>query len=394
MYGFFSVSLEKEENIWYYNEYPQSGPPVSREMEVTKMKALIAMSGGVDSSVAACLMKERGFDCVGATMKLFTGDDIGAPREHSCCSLDDVLDARSVADSLGFPHYVFNFADRFREEVIDKFIRAYENGLTPNPCIDCNRRLKFDSLFRRARELECDYVVTGHYARIEKAASGRYLLKKAADFDKDQSYVLYAMTQEQLAHALFPLGGLTKPEVRAIAAEHGFVNAQKSESQDICFVNGESYAEFIERFTGKAYPEGDFVSPDGKVLGRHKGIIRYTVGQRRHLGISAAERLYVSAVDPTSNTVTLACGGGPLSKALIAADVNLISVAEIKSSLRVSVRTRYRQTEQPATAVMTEDGRLRVDFDSPQRAVTPGQAVVLYDGDTVVGGGTIERAIS
>ncbi|MCH5186780.1 MAG: tRNA 2-thiouridine(34) synthase MnmA [Oscillospiraceae bacterium] len=354
-------------------------------------RALIAMSGGVDSSVAAYIMKEKGFDCVGATMKLFGDGDIGAAREHSCCSLEDVLDARSVADSLGMPHYVFNFADRFREEVIDKFIHAYENGMTPNPCIDCNRYLKFEKLFLRAREMDCDYVVTGHYARIEKDENtGRYLLKKAIDEDKDQSYVLYAMTQEQLAHVLLPLGGMTKPDVRAIAEANGFVNAKKHDSQDICFVQGESYAEFIERHTGRVYPPGDFVDTEGNVLGRHKGIIRYTVGQRRHLGVPAAERLYVAAVNPGDNTVTLATGGGKFSNVLTAHDINLISVPAIEQPMRVKVRTRYHQKEQWATAVQTDEDSLRVEFDEPQRAIAAGQAVVMYDGDVVVGGGTIE----
>ena len=250
-------------------------------------KAVIAMSGGVDSSVAAFLTKSRGYDCIGATMKLFNNEDVCIPREKSCCSLEDVEDARNVAHSLGIPYYVFNFTDRFREDVIDRFVDAYETGATPNPCIDCNRYLKFEKLFLRAQEINCDYVVTGHYARIEyDETSERYLLKKAADETKDQSYVLYSMTQEQLRHTFFPLGNLRKSVVRKIAQEHGFVNAKKHDSQDICFVQNGTYADFIKQYTGKEYPPGDFILKNGTVLGRHQGIINYTVGQRKRLGIA------------------------------------------------------------------------------------------------------------
>ena len=353
-------------------------------------KALIAMSGGVDSSVAAYLMKSQGYDCMGVTMKLFHNEDIGISREHSCCSLDDVEDARSVAYALGIPYHVFNFSDRFEESVISRFISAYENGVTPNPCIDCNRYLKFDKLYLRAKELSYDYVVTGHYARIEKDdSSGRYLLKKALDADKDQSYVLYALTQEQLAHTIFPLGGLTKPEVREIAEAHGFINAHKQDSQDICFVQNGSYADFIEEHTGKSYPCGDFIDRDGNILGCHRGVIRYTVGQRKGLGISFSKPMYVCAVDPTENTVTLGKESELYSQALTAKDINLISVPTIDKPLRLKAKVRYRQPEQWATVTQTDADTLKIQFDEPQRAVTKGQAVVLYDGDTVVGGATI-----
>lgn len=354
-------------------------------------KAIIAMSGGVDSSVAAYLMKKQGFDCMGVTMKLFANEDIGIPREHSCCSLDDVEDARSVARTLGIPYYVFNFSDRFREDVIDRFIDAYENGRTPNPCIDCNRYLKFDKLYRRARELDRDYVVTGHYARVEwEEVSGRYLLKKAADAEKDQSYVLYALTQEQLAHTRFPLGGMTKTEVRRIAEEAGFMNARKHDSQDICFVQNGSYADFIEEHTGKQYPEGDFVDRDGHILGRHRGVIRYTVGQRRGLGLALPEPMYVCAVNPSDNTVVLGRESELYTRELVAKDINLITLPAIDKPMRVKAKVRYRQPETWATVTQTDDDTIRVVFDEPQRAVTKGQAVVLYDGDTVVGGGTIQ----
>ena len=356
-------------------------------------KAIIAMSGGVDSSVAALLTVKEGFECIGATMKLFYDEDMVEccdVRENSCCSLEDVEDARSVCTSLGMRHYVFNFSDLFHTTVIDRFSGDYENGRTPNPCIDCNRHLKFDKLFLRAKELGFDYVVTGHYARIEYDKTlGRYLLKKALDDTKDQSYVLYAMTKEQLAHTRFPLGALRKTEVRDIAEQNGFVNARKHDSQDICFVQHGTYADFIKKQTGKDYPAGNFVDTDGNVLGRHKGIIYYTVGQHKGLGISSEQPWYVKAVRPEDNTVVLGRNEELFTSVLEAADINLIPIDRIDAPLRVSAKVRYRQKEQPATVTQIGDDRLRIEFDEPQRAITKGQAVVLYDGDTVVGGGTI-----
>lgn len=356
------------------------------------MKALIAMSGGVDSSVAACLMQERGFDCIGATMKLFQNEDVGVPREHTCCSLEDVEDAKDVAYKLRMPHFVFNFSDNFKERVIEPFIYAYENGLTPNPCIDCNRYLKFEKLLRRAKELEIDYVVTGHYARIvydEKTQ--KYQLKKALDSAKDQSYVLYSMTQEQLRHTLFPLGELTKPEVRKIAEAHGFCNAQKHDSQDICFVPDGDHAAFIERYTGQKCQEGTFVDSCGKPLGTHNGIIRYTVGQHKKLGYSFPKPMYVCRICPEDRTIVLGGQEELYSNEAVVGDFNWISGEAPKGELRCKAKVRYRQEEQWAAAFPLEDGTVRLVFDEPQRAVTPGQAAVLYDGDTVLGGGTILR---
>lgn len=353
--------------------------------------AVIAMSGGVDSSVAALLMQEKGYKCIGATMKLFNNDDVCAAREHSCCSLEDVEDAKSVAYSMGMEHYVFNFTDRFREDVIDRFVYAYENGITPNPCIDCNRYLKFDKLFIRARELGYDYVVTGHYAKTEYNESmGRYLLKKAEDLTKDQSYVLYSMTQEQLKHTIFPLGGMKKTEVRELAEKHGFINAKKHDSQDICFVQNGKYADFIEGYTHKKYPCGSFIDKDGNVLGTHRGIIRYTIGQRKGLGISAPAPLYVSEVNPKDNTVTLVSNEELYTDCLTAKDINLISVDRIDKPMRLSAKIRYSHKEEPAVVTQPDDDTIEVRFDKPQRAVTKGQAVVLYDGDVVVGGGIIQ----
>ena len=361
-------------------------------MESDNMKkALIAMSGGVDSSVAAYLMKEHGYDCIGVTMKLFQNEDAGVSRKKSCCSLDDVEDARSVAHNLGIPYYVFNFTADFKKQVMDRFVAAYENGATPNPCIDCNRYLKFDRMYRRARELGIGYVVTGHYARIQQSETGRWLLLKGPDPQKDQSYVLYAMTQEQLAHTQFPLGTLRKEEVRAIAEAQGFVNAKKHDSQDICFVPDGDYAAFIRRRTGRTYPEGNFVDPEGHILGRHKGIIHYTIGQRRGLGVSGGRPLYVKEIRPEDNTVVLADDCGLYERTAIATDFNWIALEAPVSPIRVQARARYHQPEQAATATVLPDGRVQVTFDHPQRALTKGQAIVLYQGDVVLGGGTIQE---
>ena len=358
-------------------------------------KAIIAMSGGVDSSVAALLTKESGDECIGATMKLYNNEDIGVHREKTCCSLDDVEDARSVAYQRDMPYYVFNFTADFHTEVMDRFVDAYENGCTPNPCIDCNRYLKFDKMFHRMQEIGYDYIVTGHYARVEyDEKRDRYLLKKAVDDTKDQSYVLYMLTQEQLAHVKLPLGGLRKDQVRVIAEKHGFINARKHDSQDICFVPDGDYAKFIEKYTGKKTPEGDFVDKEGNYIGRHKGIIHYTIGQRRGLGIPAASRLYVCEISPKTNTVVLGDNADLFSSELEADSVNLISVDSLAEPKRVTAKIRYRHKEQPATAWQTPDGILHVKFDEPQRAITKGQAVVMYDGDEVVGGGVINKIYS
>ncbi|MDR0223205.1 MAG: tRNA 2-thiouridine(34) synthase MnmA [Oscillospiraceae bacterium] len=355
-------------------------------------RVLIAMSGGVDSSVAAYLLKARGFDCAGATMKLFDGEETRTGG-RTCCSLEDVSDAKSVAYRLDIPHYVFNFTEEFKERVIGGFVEAYQNGATPNPCVDCNRHIKFEKLLSRAKQLGADYLATGHYARIERdLKTGRYLLKKAADEAKDQSYFLYSMTQEQLAGAMFPLGGLYKANVRLIAAEQGFLNAKKRDSQDICFVRDGDYAGFIERYTGKVCESGDFTDTRGCVLGRHKGLIRYTAGQRRGLGLSFPKPLYVRSKNPENNTVTLCEESGLFTKSLNAVDFNWIAIDEPRSPVRVEVKTRHGQKERRATAKVSSPGKVYIEFDEPQRAIAKGQAVALYDGDTVVGGGTISDA--
>ena len=353
-------------------------------------KAMIAMSGGVDSSVAAKLMQDRGFACVGCTMKLYGNGEAGLERGHTCCALEDVEDARSVACRLHIPYYVFNYTREFKSEVMERFVCAYASGVTPNPCIDCNRYMKFRRLLDRALVLGCDCLATGHYARIGFDGE-RYVLKKAIDESRDQSYVLYFLTQSQLSRLCFPLGDMTKTQVRRIAAENGFINAGKADSQDICFVPDGDHAAFIERYTGKACPEGDFVDAQGKVMGRHRGVTHYTVGQRRGLGAAFGKAMYVKSIQPRENTVTLCENGALFSTTLTAGDFHWISGKRPEGEVRCRAKIRYRQTEQDAVAIPLEDGTVRIVFDSPQRAVTPGQAAVLYEGDVVLGGGVIMK---
>ena len=355
-------------------------------------RALIAMSGGVDSSVSAYLMVKEGFECVGANMKLYSAE-IQEEGCKTCCSLEDAEDARSVCYKLGMKFHVFNFSDDFSTEVIDRFVSCYESGATPNPCIDCNKYMKFDKLYRRAEILDCDTVVTGHYARVVyDPEADRYLLKKAKNTAKDQSYVLYFLTQEQLKHTRFPLGEFeSKEQIRAIAEAEGFLNARKKDSQDICFVPDGDYAKFITERTGKAYPEGDFVDTQGNVLGRHKGLIRYTIGQRRGLGLALPQSMYVRRKDMETNQVVLSTNEELFTNRLIADTFNWSSIDAPTQPIRVKAKTRYQAKEADATATVLSDGRVEILFDDPQRALTVGQAVVLYDGDTVVGGGVIRE---
>ena len=353
-------------------------------------KVLIAMSGGVDSSVAAFLMKEQGCECIGATMKLFHNEDIGVSRTKTCCSLEDVEDARLVALRLGIPYYVFNFSDDFKGQVIDRFISSYERGATPNPCIDCNRYLKFERLYERARILGCDAIVTGHYARIEQE-NGRWLLKKSLDESKDQSYVLYSLTQDQLAHTRLPLGAMHKSETRRIAEKQGFYNADKPDSQDICFVPDGDYVTFLRR-QGLTLTPGDFLDEAGRVLGRHRGLPCYTIGQGKGLGVAIGRHVYVLEKDRDRNAIVLGDDSALYASSLLASHVNWISGQIPAAPVRCAAKTRYSQVETPCTAYPLPDGGLRVVFDQPQRAITAGQAVVLYDGDEVLGGGTIEKS--
>ena len=356
-------------------------------------KALIAMSGGVDSSVAAYLMKKAGYDCLGTTMRLYRNNDIGLNNFHTCCSQKDIDDASEVAFSLGIPYEVLDFTFDFKEKIIGKFISTYENGGTPNPCIDCNKYMKFDKLLKFAEEKGMDYIVTGHYAKIEKQENGRYFLKKAEDLSKDQSYVLYSLTQEQLKHILLPLGNMSKSETRKIAEESGFSNSKKPDSQDICFVPDGDYVKFMENYTGKKYPEGDYMSADNKVLGRHKGAVRYTIGQRKGLGIALGEPAFVYKKDMELNEVFIGKEELLFKKVLIADELNWIAFEEPLKPIRVKAKTRYRQKEQSATVTPLGNKTVKIEFDEPQRAITVGQAVVMYDGDIVVGGGTIKEVL-
>ena len=354
------------------------------------MKAVIAMSGGVDSSAAALLTQKMGYETIGITLKLYTNEGVCSTKSRTCCSLDDVEDARSVAAKLNMPFYVLNFSEDFSENVIERFVNAYEEGFTPNPCIDCNKYIKFESLLSRAEELGFDYLVTGHYSRIEKdPVSGRYLLKKGLDATKDQSYMLYALTQEQLSKTLFPLGEMKKEHVREIAEENGLINARKRDSQDICFVPDGDYAAFIKRYKGREFKPGNFVGMHGEIYGQHKGIIHYTVGQRKGLGLSFPQPMFVGGIDVVKNEVLLCKAEELFSTELTARELNLISCERIDEPMRVSAKVRYRHKEQPATVIQTGDDEIRVIFDEPQRAITKGQAVVLYQEDVVVGGGMI-----
>ena len=353
------------------------------------MKALIAMSGGVDSSVAAYLMQQNGFDCAGCTMKLYTNEDAAVPAGKTCCTLDDTEDARRVAFRLGMPFYVFNYTDEFRRCVIREFAEAYQNAQTPNPCISCNRYLKFGALMERARVLGYDVVATGHYARI-RFDGERYHLHTAAYLEKDQSYVLYSLTQEQLAHTAFPLGELSKAEVRQIAASLDLPVAEKAESQDICFVPDGNYAAVVEACTGVPSVPGDFVTEDGRVLGRPKGIIPYTLGQRKGLGLALPAPLYVIRLDPEKNQVVLGPSEALFRRDVAVRDFHWISGEAPAGPVEGQAKLRYRQKAAPVTAFPQDDGSVLLLFAEPQRAPTPGQSAVLYQGDEVLGGGIIE----
>ena len=350
----------------------------------------VAMSGGVDSSTAALLLQEEGYQLTGVYLRMFREEELGKAAGESCGAQTARRDAEAVARRLGFPFHTFDVSPVFRETVLQNFVREYQAGRTPNPCAVCNRAVKFGALLDQVRSMGADYLATGHYARVQRdQASGRYLLLRGLDRGKDQSYFLYMLTQEQLSHVLFPLGGLDKARVRQLAEEHGLVNAQKRDSQDICFVPEGKYADFIERFTGTPAPAGDFLDQEGRVLGRHRGLIRYTHGQHKGLGLSTEESLYVLDKDAAANTIRLAPDSALWSTVLTAERVNWIAIPELTGPLPVTAKTRHSQREAEAVVEPLPGGNCRVTFSEPQRAITPGQSVVFYNGEVVVGGGTI-----
>ncbi len=358
-------------------------------------KVVVAMSGGVDSAVSAALLKEQGYDVVGMTMQVQPSVSVETESERfgGCCSITDIEDARRVADKLDIPHYVLNFRDIFNEKVINNFVDEYSQGRTPNPCIRCNQLIKFEALFKKALSLEADFIATGHYARIRKDEdSGRYLLLRGKDKHKDQSYVLYTMTQEQLSRVLFPLGDLTKEKSRAIAKKIGLRVADKPESQEICFIPDDDYRRFLKEKIPESMKRGSIKDHEGKVIGEHEGILNYTIGQRKGLGLAAKEPLYVLEIDAAENSIVV----GPVEKLagdeLIADELNLIAFERLEKKTSVDAKIRYNMKEAPAYLEPQSKDRVKVSFKSPQNAITPGQAVVFYDGEVVIGGATIEKA--
>ncbi len=353
------------------------------------------MSGGVDSSLAAVLLKEQGYDLIGITLRQWVPgeyEELELP-ERACCSLSSVEDARRMAQQLEIPYYVLNFKQAFHDEVVTRFVTGYQRGETPNPCIACNRYIRFDRLYRKARELGADYVATGHYASIERGPNGRYLLKRAKDDSKDQSYMLYTIGQEQLAHTLYPLGGMTKVQARAMAKQFGLDVAEKPDSQDICFVPDGDYRRFLSDYLGVSPVPGTMVDTSGNVVGQHTGLVNYTVGQRKGLGIASQDPLYVVELIPETNTVVVGGKHELASCELECYDLNFIPFDRLELPITVQAKVRYRGTASPAIiSPVPGMDRCRVRFECPQRAITPGQAVVFYDGELVVGGGTIARA--
>jgi len=353
---------------------------------------MVAMSGGVDSSVAAALLLEQGFDVVGATLRLFSNEEIGIKdRSRTCCSLDDVADARRVAWKLGIDHRVFNFGQAFQKDVISRFADGYQRGETPNPCIDCNRFIKFGRFLERAKLLDIDRMATGHYARIGfDEQTGRHLLLRARDTTKDQTYVLYALTQSELASVLFPLGDYCKLDVRAMATSRGLINARKPDSQDICFVPDGDYIRFLEETLGIPSKPGHIVDRRGNVLGIHQGLIHYTIGQRKGIGIQSDKPLYVIRKDTVQNHIVLGCEEELFATDMTVGDLNWIAIDSLNVPMAAAVKIRYSHQEAPAILRPLPGNRVQVTFEQPQKAITPGQAAVFYLGERVLGGGTIE----
>lgn len=357
-----------------------------------KKKVVVGMSGGVDSSVAAYLLKEKGYDVIGITMQVWQKDEEYEEREGGCCSLSAVNDARRVADKLDIPFYVLNFRDIFKCKVIDYFNNEYLCGRTPNPCIVCNKLIKFDEFLKRARELGADYIATGHYAKLEKL-NGRYIIRKSRDDRKDQTYALYSLNQDQLSHTLFPCGDYEKTHIRDIAKEIGLKVYNKKDSEEICFISDNDHGAYIKRNFPDKVKEGNFVDENGNILGRHKGIVYYTIGQRKGLGLSLGRPVFVTGIDPQKNEVVIGNEDEIFKDTLVAKDINLIPFDKLEEPMNVQAKIRYSARPSDAIISMYDEDRVKVVFKNKQRAITRGQSVVFYDGDIVVGGGVIDEIL-
>ena len=357
-------------------------------------KVVVGMSGGVDSSVAAYLLKQQGYDVIGVTMQIWQDEDQFTQAESGgCCGLSAVDDARRVADRLEIPYYVMNFKREFKKNVMDYFTAEYLKGRTPNPCIACNRYVKWESLLQRSLEIGADYIATGHYARVEQLSNGRYAIRNSVTAAKDQTYALFNLTQKQLSHTLMPVGDYTKDEIRAIAEDIGLMVAHKKDSQEICFIPDNDYAGFIDRECGEMVPPpGNFVSVDGEILGRHKGITHYTIGQRKGLGIVFGYPVFVTEIRPETNEVVLGSDKDVYTNRLYANQLNFMALSDIEEPVRLKAKIRYSHAGSCCTVRRTGADEICCEFEEPVRAVTPGQAVVLYDGDYVAGGGVITHA--